>query len=1592
MIGRALLDSWLRLRSRVVRALLLSGALLLVLQVVISPPPPSPRPTSSLPVRPLGGGAQLAGSTFALSPYTDGEFWGGGSPVERCLACTVSQVANAPQGQSTKPGQNVDPDTGNFSSSYTLFSDPSVGGNLGVTLTYNSGLAQTESSSSLSWFGTSLFGYGWESNDFPTVSSTTNNGTTTVTVNEENGAQVTFTAESSTSASCDDGTANASQFTDNNLITSTTAYCAPARVDSQLGLYNSHYYFTENSDRRVVVFDPYQFPAGVYSEDGSGPDTFNGVDGQQYFNDVAPGSKISGTNTILCPSNTAYACNAIEDAANTVNPSVPARVTAFQMTSAGNVYNIVDPSGANYPLVEDTSRGNLTEISTPHGSWSFGYDSVEPSPFSHDLSSIEDPNLHTTSIAYNYASSSGQVTSVTDAAGNETIYSYANTACTPCGNGQAPNEQRTTVSYPYGETDVDYYTMGLLTASSFGSATPNSATYDTVAYNYDLPSTSNPTAANVLTLVEQADAGGGKVRSMSIATNDVGDVLSVTDWNGNTTTNSYDTSNHFDDACWSAGPGVPIPSGTSCANAPPGSTSFTYDANGNETSVTDPLGNTTHYGYNPVWITSNGSPVNLITDQLCWAAPPSVTVASGASCSSPPAGSTAYTYDQYGNLTSKAVAVGTPQAETQTATYDASDRMLSSIPPDGNVSGANPANYQTTYSYYPVTGNGANDGRLESVTAPGGRVTSFAYDADGNVLSEADPAGVTSGAYDALDRNCWTYRGSSAVSAACGSPPTGASVTSYFASTTAVQQATDPDGNATTYSYGDPRFPTSPTQVTDAMNVATTYDVYDPEGNLCVSGPVSESGCGGFSGDTYNVFDGFGNVTETVDPSGMTTYLAYTDAAYPRLLTEVWGSTSPTLPSTADYSYDADGHRVLAVDAAGNQVSTAYTADGQKCWQAPGLVAPSCQAPPSGTGVSLFSYYPNGLESQMTDNPGTVQQAVSSYTYDASGNTLSKTDDNGKTVSYQYDAPGDLTCIAYPVAAGSTCTQAPSSTNTVVDRSPDSAGRLASTADWLGNTVSYGYDPRNDVTGITYTSGSTTVESVTYGYDAAQNLTQASFSGSVPGTSTETWTPNKDELVGSTTQLAGYSSSFAYNQYDQVTKATNPGVSGADSFSYANDGLLQQDTPPGASANVYSYNGAGELTTLTDPSTNSTATYAYTTDGQRCWSASGNIASPSCSSTPTGATSYAWNGYGQVCWSGPATSNAACGSPPSGSTSYAYDGSGLRMTETPPSGPALAFTWATVPGLPTPALLSDGTNAYVEGPSMFGSSAPIEQIALSSSQVSFLMAVPSGIQLAFSSTGALLDRSSYSTYGMQSNSAQQASPFGFAGGYTDPSGLQYLINRYYDPTTGQFLSMDPLVEQTSQPYEYARDNPINFDDPSGLHIDCGPNNQDCQGLNVCQYSGECGPNPAPAYTNEPAPGTKASPPPPQPNPGPSPPPTPAPTPTPSQNQQAVQDYTCGTSGTCASPQQNAVSTYLATMTEGAPSPVALEAVANDVSNFGEVVTCTEGGIVGSEGADEAYIGIGVWRFVRRLGITAEQATKAANAGGFALGCKDLWPF
>ena len=54
-----------------------------------------------------------------------------------------------------------------------------------------------------------------------------------------------------------------------------------------------------------------------------------------------------------------------------------------------------------------------------------------------------------------------------------------------------------------------------------------------------------------------------------------------------------------------------------------------------------------------------------------------------------------------------------------------------------------------------------------------------------------------------------------------------------------------------------------------------------------------------------------------------------------------------------------------------------------------------------------------------------------------------------------------------------------------------------------------------------------------------------------------------------------------------------------------------------------------------------------------------------------------------------------------------------------------------------------------------------------------------------------------------------------------PRSLTFAINRYYDPTTDQFLSIDPRVDRSGQPYAFAKDEPLNLTDSLGSYATSG---------------------------------------------------------------------------------------------------------------------------------------------------------------------------
>ncbi len=1408
------------------------GAMLVTACLVLGLLAAAPTPRAGQLV--LGGhGDHVALSDFPgnMAPYSPAELYGGGSPVETCYTCQSNAVdGGGSPAASIDPNADVDPANGDFSTTNSLIDVGAVGSPLALSLSYDAQLAQADSTAYQANCAlyhedcyAGAYGWGWSTNLNMSLSYSSG----TATVYEENGAQVVFSPVSSGDG-CPLG--DYQSFQKYTVPSSAYGFCAPERVDAQLGYFPAYsdYKFEESGGATIDTFNYYGQLVNIGTNN---TDSYSTNLDTLIIPDATPGSVPSWDNHSgnACPSNGG-------DVSCTIEIDSTGRDVIQEVGSVGLVNTVLDPDGATYSFSYN-SNATLSEIATPDGNWEYSDNIGNAAPYNYQVGQITDPNNHTTTIGY-YTSGSniGLVDGEMDPAQADTTYTYADSCGACVGTGQ---EQVTTINYPETaspEVDVDHYYQGMLTSSAFGSSSTSSADYQTWTYNYSFPTSTNQDGPTTETVVHPNAANS--VSTSVMTTDAVGNVITAEDVNGNTATSMYNDvgGNNLSELCWTAAAGSTIPANASCTNPPPRGagypdnvvTSYTYDSFGHVTSMTDPLGNVTRYGY------------YTATGLLCWTAPPTVT-ASGSPCTSvatsatspatpgtnAPVGSTALSYDWYGNTVASTTdygdtASGAPVLTT-TSAYTSMDQESWTIPPLGQggvQSGSNP--YATNYTYYP---NGHNTYLLETKTAPEGQSDTYTYDYDGKVLSDTNAAGEeTFTGYDADERPCWsiTQQSGSAPSGSCTSPPAGSSATtSFVASTTAPLTTVDPNGNTTTYTYSDPAYPTKPTKIQDPMNAEVTYNDYDAYGNLCLSGPVqspnlgNSAQCNWVSGDTAYVYNAAGSELSSEDPLGNTTTYQYGWAADDTLMTK---STNALNQSTT-YAYDNDGNLQQTDEPGGQIVSYGYDADSRKCWQAPFLSTDGCASvAPIGTGVSTYAYDAANEQTQMVDNNGTAAQATTTSAY-TSGTLTSTTDSNNKTVSYKYGDAGEVTCIAYPVISGSTCSSAPSGTNTVVDRFYDTAMRLTGTEDWLGKTTSYQYldyaDP-SAVTNIGYPASGTVAVALN-SYDAAGNLKSLTYWTSANGDKYDRWTYNNDEQV-STYSLNSTTTSAAvqYNSDKQITGASLPGHTTNDTYNPATNGEMLSVTPSGGTQTTYQYNAGDELCwSYVGSSSNGcgtaptgATTYAFNANGERQSQTSG-------SST----TAYGWNAYGQMCWSGSTTSTTSpCTATPSGTTSYTYNGQGLRMTSTTGSTTS-DYTWDTIDGGSIPLDIDDSNDAYIYGPLLFGGTAPMEQISGTNSSnfvAQYLITNPTGVRAVVSSSGSLVEQATYSAYGIQTlQSGTDVSKFGFQGSYTDSSGLIYLIDRYYDPSTDQFMSVDPDVMETGQPYAFTGDDPLNATDPLG---------------------------------------------------------------------------------------------------------------------------------------------------------------------------------
>jgi RHS repeat-associated protein len=478
-------------------------------------------------------------------------------------------------------------------------------------------------------------------------------------------------------------------------------------------------------------------------------------------------------------------------------------------------------------------------------------------------------------------------------------------------------------------------------------------------------------------------------------------------------------------------------------------------------------------------------------------------------------------------------------------------------------------------------------------------------------------------------------------------------------------------------------------------------------------------------------------------------------------------SSAPTTTAT----YNASGQMLTRTDPDGVTTTWTYGTDGN-------VIGISYSG---GTAHAVtYGYDANEQMTYMTDATG-----ASNYVFDSFGELTSAENGAGQTVTYAYNADGDVTGITYPLP--STATWA---TTDTVAYGYDNADELTSVTDFNGHQISIG----NTADGLPNSVGlGSSGDTLATTYDSTDSPSEIALKNSSSTLQSFTYSDSPAGTILSETDTPSSSGSPADYTYDargQVTSMT-PGSGSANDYGFdASDNLTT--LPTGASGN---YNDAGELTSSALSGT--TTDYTYNADGEQLSSTQGS----------TTESSGTWNGAGQL---GTYDNTAA------DMTAATYNGNGLRAstTTTPAGGSGITqgYVWNTVPTVPQ--LLMDGNNAYIYD----GGTAPAEQVSLSAGTITYLVTDSLGsVRGTVNSSGSLTGTTSYDAWGNPevSGGLTATTPFGFAGGYTDPDGLIYLLNRYYQPSAGQFISVDPAITQTLQPYSYADDNPVSLTDPTG---------------------------------------------------------------------------------------------------------------------------------------------------------------------------------
>lgn len=621
--------------------------------------------------------------------------------------------------------------------------------------------------------------------------------------------------------------------------------------------------------------------------------------------------------------------------------------TYFVYDKIGREIATVDGRGNGEWQTFDNNGSVLTETNAEENTTTYKYDGVgnkilETDPLGNEstycydatgnLVSTIDPLGHSIKTTYDAL---GREISVKDAEDNETWYSYDD------------DNRKVTVTDPDGSSTTTVFdVMGHTVASVDSLGNTTTFTYDFTDKNTSI-----------------TDAGGSTTR---FTYNSTGQLASVIDSLGNTVSYTYDKAGRrvlktnpnggvtrytYDAA------GMLIlevnPIGEQIAynyddmgrihteTDGKGTTTYSYDANGNKTKVSYPDGQveTTIYNKNnlPISKMGSGGTVAISYDKLDRAN----TVSTGTS-------SMTATYDENGYITGKSLTVN---GNTKEFSYAYS--------PSGKMTNATDGQGSSTYTY-------TKSGKLDSKTYPNGITTAYTYNSVGALDSLVISGSQQLKSYSITRDTC---------SKITGITEDGNQLTTYNydAASRLIEENSPYTGN-TTYTYDANGNRTS--KVVQGEQ-ATTY-IYNGADEL-ISDSIGHEYTYNSSGELTSVtngsyakylnWDGKGRLSNVADTDGLS--LSYAYDPQDRVSSSMENSVITA------YAYDMTSDNEMATIDSNLNIKDLYFSG------ADGLISDT-----NSEGTSYYSFNPHGDTSLMTDSSGVT---ISQVHYDAWGNAIEAT-------------------------------------------------------------------------------------------------------------------------------------------------------------------------------------------------------------------------------------------------------------------------------------------------------------------------------------------------------------------------------------------------------------------------------------------------------------------------------------------------------------------------------------------------------------------------------------------------------------------------